>query len=118
MSICLAAVLLAACAVMGSTPEAQLIRGAETHTAATNLTISLLQRNKITVTQAGVYRGMLGTASAALDSSAAALRACRAISGPTVAAPDPCQQNVTADVNLALAVLTEIEKTLQTQAAK
>jgi hypothetical protein len=118
MSIYLAAMLLAACAVMGTSPESQITRGAQTHTAATNLTAALLQRNKITLEQAKQYRAMLGTASAALDGSAQTLQACRVINGPPAAAPDPCQQNISTDTALALAILTEIEKTLQAQAAK
>lgn len=113
------AVVLSGCAVMGASPEAQIKRGADTQTAATDLTATLLQRNKITVVQAQSYRAMLGTASAALDGSAATLRACRAIdTKPPANGGDPCQQTVAGDVSLALAVLTEIEKTLQQQAAK
>ena len=112
-------VLLTACAVMGASPESQIKRGADTQTAATDLATTLLQRNKITVVQAQSYRDMLKTASAALDSSAATLRACRAIdTKPMDNGADPCQQTVATDVNLALAVLSEIEKTLQQQAAK
>lgn len=112
--------MLTACAVLGPTPEAQIKRGADTQTAAVNLAASLLQRQKISLAQAQSYRAMLGTASAALDVSAGTLRACRSVSVAPVpaGAADPCQQTISADVGLALSVLTEIEKTLQAQAAK
>jgi hypothetical protein len=118
MSICLAAVLLAACAVMGSTPEAQAQRGAQTHAAASRLTYALLQRNKITTAQAQQYTAMLDTANAALEASKKTLIACRATTVPVTGKPDPCQQTVSADTGLALSILTEIEKTLQAQSAK
>jgi hypothetical protein len=111
--------LLYACAVMGTTPEAQIERGANTHAAASSLVLSLLDRRKITLAQAQHYRGMLGTASAALDGSAATLKACRAVTVPAPAGgPDKCQQNISADINLSLVILAEIETTLKKQAAK
>jgi hypothetical protein len=119
MIVVFAAVQLAACAVMGSSPEAQVTQGAQAHTAASTLAANLLERNKITLAQAQSYRAMLGTASAALDGSAATLRACRtANAGAPGAVPDPCAVTVTTDVNLALGVLTQIEAALKAQAAK
>jgi hypothetical protein len=114
-----AMIRLSACAVMGSSPEAQITQGAQAHTAASSLAANLLERNKITLDQAKNYRAMLGTASAALDGSAATLRACRtANAGAPGAVPDPCAVTVTTDVNLALAVLSQIETALKAQAAK
>lgn len=110
------AAFLQGCAVLGTTPEAQITQGAQTHTAATTLATALLERRKITTAQAVSYRAMLGTASAALDGSAKTLANCRATTN-SAARPDPCQQAVTTDVNLALRVLTEIEKTLLAQDA-
>ena len=114
----IAFVFLQACAVMGSTPEAQIAKGAQTHTAATTLATALLERRKITTAQDKDYRDMLGTASTALDGSAKRLQACRALNtGKPVATPDPCAVGVSADVNLALSVLSEIERTLLAQQA-
>lgn len=114
-----ALLVLQACAVLGTSPESQINQGARTHTAATTLASTLLERRKITLAQAQNYRGMLGSASTALDNSAKTLSACRAMTGSNIASrPDPCQQTVSTDVNLALSVLLEIEKTLQLEAAK
>lgn len=114
-----ALLVLQACAVLGNSPEAQINQGAQTHTAATTLATTLLERRKITLAQAQSYRGMLGSASTALDSSAKTLAACRTMTGSNIAMrPDPCAQTVTSDVNLALSVLLEIEKRLQVEAAK
>lgn len=108
------AVAVGGCAAVGGSPESQIQRGAQTHTAATNLAANLLQRDKITVAQAKSYRGMLGTASDALDTAYKQLADCRKRTGSTPAtSPDPCQGNIAADVNLALSVLTEIERTLK-----
>ena len=114
----IAFVFLQACAVMGTSPESQLAKGAQTHTAATTLATALLERRKITTAQAVDYRAMLGTANTALDGSAKRLEACRALNSATPAVkPDPCALSVSADVNLALSVLTEIERTLLAQEA-
>ena len=114
----IAFLFLQACAVLGTSPEAQLAKGAQTHTAATTLAANLLERRKITTAQAVNYRAMLGTASTALDSSAKTLTACRALNSNNPAVkPDPCQQTISTDVNLAVSVLTEIEKTLLAQEA-
>lgn len=108
------AVLLGACALLGSTPEAQIKSGADKLTAATNLTTTLLSRDKINVAQAKSYRAMLGTASNALDTTNTALVECRTKTGSTQqTSPDPCKQTVTADINLVTSILTEIETTLK-----
>lgn len=113
----IAFVFLQACAVMGTSPESQLAKGAQTHTAATSLATALLERRKITTAQAVDYRAMLGTANTALDGSAKRLTACRTLNSGAPAKPDPCALSVSADVNLALSVLTEIERTLLAQEA-
>ena len=106
--------IMTACAVLGSKPEAQIKSGADKLTAGTNLTAALLARDKITVAQAKSYRAMLGTASSALDTTNNALIECRKMTGSTQATtPDPCKQNVAADVNLVLTILSEIETTLK-----
>jgi hypothetical protein len=106
--------LLAGCAVLGSTPEAQIKSGADKLTAGTNLTTALLARDKITVAQAKSYRALLGTASSALDTTNDALLACRKRTASTPqTSPDPCKQTVTADLNLVTDILTRIETTLK-----
>lgn len=116
-TLILCIVLAAGCAVLGTSPEEQIKRGAETITSGANLTGTLLQRKKITVAQAKDYRAMMGTASAALDTSNATLVACRKTTTSTQKTiPDPCAQNISTDVNLALSILTQIESTLAAKA--
>jgi hypothetical protein len=117
VSLVVLAVALSACAVTGSTlgqtPEAQIVNGANSVTAATTLATTLLKNDRINVTQAKGYRAILGTASGHLDSANAALVACRKKTGSTSATnPDPCAPTVTDDIALALAVVGEVKKTL------
>jgi hypothetical protein len=108
------AVVLAACALFGTTPEAQIKSGADKLTAATNLTAALLQRDKITVTQAKSYRALIGTTSGALDAANKTLLDCRKRTASTQqSSPDPCATNIAGDVSLFLGILTEIEGALQ-----
>lgn len=105
---------LASCTLLPSSPEKQIFTGANSVAASANLTTSLLQRKKITVAQAKDYREMMRTASAALDNSQAALVACRKQTLSTQeSVPDPCKGDLVADINLATAILGQIEATLR-----
>ena len=105
---------VAACALMGTTPESQLQNGARTFTSGVNLLSSSFERGKITKEQAQNYRAMLSSTNATLDTSLKALKECRAKTGSTQkTSPDPCAQTVAADVNLSLGILTQIESTLK-----
>jgi hypothetical protein len=108
------ACFMLACAVTGTTsPEAQIVQGAKVHVSAATLTTNLLARRRITTQTAQSARLMLGTASTALDASAATLAACRTSTGTQAgAAPDPCAATVAADLALALGVFTQIESAL------
>lgn len=113
----IALVALAACAttgtLFGSSPEAQIVTGANAVTAATTLATVLLKNDKITVPQAKSYRAVLGAASGHLDTANAALLTCRKTTGSTSkTAPDPCAATVASDISLAVAVVGDVQKTL------
>jgi hypothetical protein len=100
--------LLAGCAALGSSPEAQLARSARGIESAANLTASLYQRKKISLEQAKEFRTLLGTADSALDRASKEFFSCRA------AAPQaPCATNLSADLNLVSSVLLGVEETLK-----
>lgn len=112
------AVALTACAVtgtaLGPSPEAQIVNGANAVKAVTTLATDLLKRDRITVTQAKGYRSILGTASGHLDTTNATLLACRKGTGSTSATkPDPCAGSVLADIQLALSLTEEVQRTLK-----
>lgn len=111
--------IVTGCAMLGTPPEQQIRDGANSLTSATNLAIGLYQRDRMTAAQAKAYRGMLGTASDALDVTAADLAACRAMTGSTQTTnPDPCKQNVATDLNLVTSVLNQLEATMKAKEAE
>lgn len=106
------------CAVTGNlfgpSPEAQIVNGANTVTAATTLATVLLKNDRISVTQAKGYRSILGTAAGHLDAAGAVLLNCRSATGSTSATkPDPCAASIEDDIRLAVAVAGEVTKTLK-----
>lgn len=112
------AAMVAGCAItgtaLGPTPEHQILNGANAVTAATVLATSLLRVNKITVVQAKGYRAILGTASGHLDAANVTLLDCRKRTASTsVTSPDPCVATIAADINLAVSVVGEVQKTLK-----
>lgn len=111
------AVGLSACALtegmFGPTPEAQIITGVRSVTAATTLASALLKNNRITVAQAKGYSGLLHTAGDHLKTANATLEACRKSSRSTSATlPDPCAPTVASDIGLAVSVVSEVQKVL------
>lgn len=106
--------LVTGCTLLQTSPEKQILTGANSLAASANLTTIRLQQQKITVTQAKDYRAIMATASAVLDNNNAELLACRARTASTQnSVPDPCRSNVIADINLATAILGQIEATLK-----
>lgn len=109
----LLAALLAACSAMTTSPERQLVDGANVVTAVATVATTLLRLDKITVANAKSYRAMLGTASGHLDVANATLLSCRSKTGSTQATnPDPCAATVTSDIALAVSVAGELKKVL------
>ena len=101
---------------LGSTPEAQIVTGANALTVATTGATVALRNDKITVTQAKNYSAILHGASSTLDTANGALLACRKASGSTSAtSPDPCRTSVIADIQLALDSIASVKKTLDSK---
>lgn len=117
IAVAVLALAVAGCAVTGAvfgpTPEAQIQTGAQAVTAATVLATTLLKNDRITVAQAKGYRAILGTASSHLDSANAVLVDCRKKTGSTSAVkPDPCAPGIMSDIQLAVSVVSEVQRTL------
>lgn len=113
----LAVAALAGCAtvgpVLGPSPEAQIVNGANLVAAGATVGTTLLKNDKITVAQAKSYRAILVTASEHLDIAAGTLHECRKKTGSTNrTAPDPCAPTVAGDIALALQIATEVHRTL------
>lgn len=111
---------LAGCAnnpiTIGGSPEAQIKAGADAHKAASTLATVLLKNNKITVSQAKSYSGLLHASSDALDSANATLLSCRkATSSTSAASPDPCAFGVLDVIKLATEGITNVRRTLDTK---
>ncbi len=114
----IALLLLAGCAVtgslLGSSPESQIVNGANSVTAAATLASTLLRNDKINVAQAKSYSGILHTVSGHLDVANGSLLKCRASTGSTSkTSPDPCAASVADDISLALSLTADIQKTLK-----
>lgn len=111
---------VSACAITGSTlgssPEGQIINGANAVTAAAGVATVLLKNNKITVVQAKSYSAILHSASGHLDTAAATLKTCRAATASMAAtSPDPCAPGIAADIGLAVSVVGEVQKALKSK---
>jgi len=106
----------AALTAIGSTPEAQIVTGANALAVATTGATVALRNDKITVAQAKNYSAILHGASATLDTANGTLLACRKASGSTSAtSPDPCRTSVIADIQLALDSIASVKKTLDSK---
>lgn len=94
-------------------PEAQIVVGAQSVTAATTTATQLLRAGKLSQSQAESYRVVIGAASTALHSADAALQACRKSTGSKPgASPDPCTPSVGDLVLLAVANIANIKRAL------
>lgn len=101
---------------IGGTPEAQIVKGAQAHTAATTLATVLLRRDAITAGQAKGFSGLLHAASDALNSANATLLACRKSTGSTQdTSPDPCWPGVVDLIGLALNGIAGVQKALESK---
>ncbi len=100
-------------AVLGPTPENQIVTGANAVTATTTLATALLKNDKISVVQAKNYSAIVHAASGALHDANDKLVECRRVTGSTQAVrPDPCAPTVAGDIAMALAVVDGVKKTL------
>lgn len=101
-------------AVLGPTPEAQIVNGANTIAAGATLGTVLLRNDRITVVQAKSYRAILGTADSHLKAADTALLACRKSTGSSSKSnPDPCKASVEADIRLAVSIAEGVQNTLK-----
>ncbi len=109
--------LVSACATVtqltGASPEAQIVTGANSVTAAAKLATLRLTDKRITKAQATSYSAILHTAQGHLNDANAVLVDCRAKTGSTQhTVPDPCAGTVASDISLAVSVAGEVSKTL------
>lgn len=112
--------LLGACAVTGTafgpTPEAQIATGANATSAAAATGTALLKGGRITAAQAKSYSAILHAASDHLHAANKDLEACRAKTGSTSQTkPDPCAATVASDVGLAVSVIGDVQKALDSK---
>lgn len=112
--------LIAACATVtqltGASPEAQIATGANSVNAAAQLATLRLTDKRITKAQATGYSAILHTASDHLNAANAVLVDCRKKTASTAASnPDPCAGTVAGDISLAVSVVGEVRKTLDSK---
>lgn len=112
--LCVAALVLSACASGPLTsPEAQITAGANALTATAVVVTTALRNDKITVEQAKSMRAVLSAAGTALDGAAATLATCRVKQpAPPAAGADPCQPAVADLITLALDSVANVKRTL------
>lgn len=106
--------LLTGCAVtgglFGSSPETQIVNGANAVTAITTIATTLLRNDKITVIQAKGYQTILHSARDTLIDTNNTLVECRErTSSNEKTSPDPCAATVAADIKLVLSVISDVE---------
>ncbi len=110
---------LAGCAgnlgtVFGTSPEAQIVNGANAVTTATTLATVLLKNNKITVVQAKSYSAILHAGRDHLGDADKRLTDCRAKTASTSKTnPDPCAATVADDIALGISVVADVQKLLK-----
>lgn len=109
--------LVASCATVtqltGTSPEAQIATGANSVNAAAQLATLRLTDKRITKAQATSYSAILHTASDHLKAANVVLVDCRKRTASTQASnPDPCAGTVASDISLAVSVVGEVRKTL------
>lgn len=96
-----------------ASPEAQIVAGANAHTAASTLATVLLKNDKINVAQAKGFSTLLHASSTTLDQANATLVTCRKATGSTQAAsPDPCAFGVADLIRLAADGIANVRATL------
>lgn len=95
---------LAGCASMqSSSPEAQIVTGANSLTAATTVAEVALRNKAITVTQAKQAHAVLAAAGGALDDANTVLVKCRADTKSTsTTSPDPCVPSTVGLITMAI----------------